>query len=95
MASFLFPHNYQKTIIMKRFTETPFFLSIKENENNSSLLNGEYEEFACRLLTDTALSSDRATCRISLIYISVELENLTGVSEKKCRNLSAKSHLAC
>jgi hypothetical protein len=80
---------------MKRFTETPFFLLIKGNENSPSLLKREYEKFARRLLTDTALSSDRATYRNSLVYTSAELENLTGVSGKKCRNLSAKSHLAC
>jgi hypothetical protein len=73
---------------MKQFIQTEFFLLLKENDNNPSSLEDEYEKFACHLLTEGITCTDKTAYRNILVYTHVELTSLTGVSEKKCFNLS-------
>jgi hypothetical protein len=73
---------------MKQFTETHFFLLIKENNNNPSSLEDEYEKFACHLLAEGIACTNKGMYYNALVYTHVELTNLTGVSGKKCLNLS-------
>jgi hypothetical protein len=78
---------------MKRFTEARFFLLIKENNNNLSSLEDEYEKFACHLFAENIVDTNKETCHSSLIYARVELESLlTRVSKKKCDNIYSQSH---
>jgi hypothetical protein len=78
---------------MKRFTKARFFLLIKENNNNLSLLEDEYEKFACHLFAEGITCIDKAAYHSRLVYTRVELASLlTRVSEKKCNNLYPQSH---
>lgn len=73
---------------MKQFTKTRFFLLIKENNNNLSLLEGEYEKFAGHLFAEGIACTDKTAYRNVLVYTHAELVSLTEVSEKKCDILS-------
>jgi hypothetical protein len=82
---------------MKQFTTTKFVLALKDafqkgNDVNTQVMEKEYDKFAILLLTDTALSNDRAAYRNALIYTRAELTSLAEVSKKKYGNLSQQSH---
>ncbi|KAA6327092.1 hypothetical protein EZS27_023891 [termite gut metagenome] len=78
---------------MKRFTNTNFFLLLKESSQaqtgmDTQVLNNEYDKFAMLLFMDTTLFSDKVAYRNSLVYTNAELVSLTEVSGKKCGNFS-------
>jgi hypothetical protein len=78
---------------MKRFTKTRFFLLIKENNNNLSSLEDEYEKFSCHLFAENIVDTNKETYHSSLIYTRVELESLLmRGSKKKCDNIYSQSH---
>jgi hypothetical protein len=78
---------------MKRFTEARFFLLIKENNNNLSSLEDEYEKFACHLFAENIVDVNKETYYNSLIYTRVEFEYLLmSGSKKKCDNIYSQSH---
>jgi hypothetical protein len=78
---------------MKQFIQMKFFLLIKENNNNLSSLEDEYEKFACHLFAEGITCIDKTAHHSMLIYTRVELAGLlTRVSEKKCNNLYPQSH---
>jgi len=72
---------------MKRFAKTEFFHLLKENNNNLSSLEDEYEKFTCHLLAESTVCAKKEIYHNSLVYTRVELACLTKVSEKKCDNL--------
>jgi hypothetical protein len=81
---------------MKRFISTKFFLTLQDASPKSinidaQVLDNEYDEFVILLFMGTALSSDRAAYRNSLIYTHAELVGLAGVSGKKQGNRSLQS----
>jgi predicted GTPase len=80
---------------MKRFVKTKFFLSLKESKNiQSSLLDGEYDEFVGLLFAGNT-GMGKMEYHNALVYTGVELTSLTQVSEKKCSTVSSKSYWHC
>jgi hypothetical protein len=81
---------------MKRFLKTRLFLLLQEASQrgidaDAQVLDNEYDEFALLLFTENVAFKSKVTYCNTLIYTSIEFENLTLVSGKKCNNLSAKS----
>jgi hypothetical protein len=77
---------------MKQFISTKLFLALQEASQNDTdievhVLESSYDEFVNLLFKDYT-SVDRFAYRNTLVYTHVELTNLTGVSGKKCLNLS-------
>jgi hypothetical protein len=56
---------------MKQFTKTCFFLLIKKNNNNLSLLEDEYEKFACHLAAGCFNSGNASLNRIASYFEEV------------------------
>lgn len=76
---------------MKQFTKIRFFRLIKENNNNLSLLEDEYEKFACHLFAEN-MGTNKETYHNALVYTRAELANLLMMaSGKKCGNLYPQS----
>lgn len=81
---------------MRRFTKTKLFRTLREASQkgidiDAHVLENRYDEFASVLFSENA-ASNQAAYRNALVYTRVELSNLTGVSGKKCGNLSLQSH---
>jgi hypothetical protein len=70
---------------MKQFTKTRFFLLIKENNNDPSSLEDEYEKFACHLFAEGINCTDKTAYHNALVYTHAELASLTEILGKKCR----------
>ena len=77
---------------MNHLTKTSFFISLQKNENNPSILKLRYDKFAALLFSESLAVTDKVLFRNILVYTRAELAGLTGVSEKKCGNLSSKSY---
>ncbi|MDR0699078.1 MAG: hypothetical protein LBG28_07685 [Tannerella sp.] len=80
---------------MKRFISTKLFLALQEASQKNieidvQVLENSYDEFVNRLFKDCT-AENRSAYRNSLVYTHAELASLTGVSEKKCPNLSWQS----
>jgi hypothetical protein len=77
---------------MKQFISTKLFLALQEASQknidiNVHVLESSYDGFVNLLFKDCPVT-DRSAYRNILVYTRVELANLTGVSGKKCFNLS-------
>ena len=82
---------------MKRFIETKFYLTLREASQrgadaDAQVLENSYGEFLKLLFPEGVAPANGAAYRNALVYTRVELSNLTGVSGKKCGNLSPQSH---
>jgi hypothetical protein len=80
---------------MKQFISTKLFRTLrgasqKGIDIDAHVLENSYDAFASALFSENA--SNQAAYRNALVYTRVELSNLTGVSGKKCGNLSLQSH---
>jgi hypothetical protein len=79
---------------MKQFISTKLFLALQEASQKDidievQVLESSYDGFVNLLFKDCTVA-DRSAHHNILVYTRVELANLTGVSGKKCLNLSSK-----
>jgi hypothetical protein len=77
---------------MKQFISTKLFLALQEASQKDidievQVLESSYDEFVSLLFKDCS-AVDKSVYHNILVYTHVELANLTGVSGKKCRDLS-------
>jgi len=82
---------------MKELISTKFFRTLRESsqtgiDKDAKVLQNEYDDFVMLLFSQNAVLTDKAAYRNALVYTRVELSALTGVSGKKCGDLSQKSH---
>ncbi|GHT36643.1 hypothetical protein AGMMS49574_28720 [Bacteroidia bacterium] len=78
----------------KKFISPKFYFLLQEASQkgidiDAQVLQNQYDEFAMLVYQEDAAVIDKAAYRNSLVHTRVELESLTGVSGKKCINLSA------
>jgi hypothetical protein len=77
---------------MKRLTETSFFRLLQENENNVSVLQQEYENFALFVFAEEKTASDKTDYHNTLVYTFVELTWLSSVANKNATIFVEKAH---
>ena len=73
---------------MTQLANTKFFLLIKGNEENTSVLQQEYENFAACMFSESKTATDRDEYHNLLAYTYVELSCLEAETKKKCFCLS-------
>jgi hypothetical protein len=79
---------------MKQFVHSKLFSLFAESVRESvpaTQWEQSYEAFAVAVFAASVKSNNCKDFHKSLCYTSVELASLTGVSEKKCPNLSQQS----
>ena len=76
---------------MKRITNTHFFLLLKKQINDVSILEKEYDKFAAMLFAESHTTSDITAYHDILVYTRVELSCLTALSEEINSALSEKA----